>query len=28
VKRDDSGWWTGRCHAREGLFPNNYVELI
>lgn len=28
VKEDPSGWWTGRIHGREGLFPGNYVEKI
>lgn len=28
VKEDPSGWWTGRVHGREGLFPGNYVEKI
>ncbi|XP_069784772.1 unconventional myosin-If-like isoform X2 [Narcine bancroftii] len=25
---DPSGWWKGRLHGREGLFPGNYVERI
>ncbi|XP_059846968.1 unconventional myosin-If-like isoform X1 [Hypanus sabinus] len=25
---DSSGWWKGRLHGREGLFPGNYVEKI
>ncbi|XP_062888168.1 unconventional myosin-If-like [Mobula hypostoma] len=25
---DPSGWWKGRLHGREGLFPGNYVEKI
>uniref|UniRef100_A0A665WNW2 Osteoclast-stimulating factor 1 n=1 Tax=Echeneis naucrates TaxID=173247 RepID=A0A665WNW2_ECHNA len=28
IKEDPSGWWTGRIHGREGLFPGNYVEKI
>ncbi|XP_076800330.1 unconventional myosin-Ie-like isoform X2 [Clavelina lepadiformis] len=28
VKEDPSGWWTGRFHNKEGLFPGNYVEKI
>ncbi|XP_053701738.1 unconventional myosin-If [Synchiropus splendidus] len=28
LKEDPSGWWTGRIHGREGLFPGNYVEKI
>lgn len=22
------GWWKGSLHGKEGLFPNNFVELI
>ena len=22
------GWWKVRCEDREGLVPNNYLELI
>lgn len=25
---DPSGWWKGRLHGQEGLFPGNYVEKI
>ena len=25
---DPSGWWKGRLRGREGLFPNNYIEMI
>ncbi|XP_061871190.1 unconventional myosin-If isoform X1 [Colius striatus] len=25
---DTSGWWKGRLHGREGLFPGNYVQKI
>uniref|UniRef100_A0A8D2IZ05 Myosin IF n=1 Tax=Varanus komodoensis TaxID=61221 RepID=A0A8D2IZ05_VARKO len=25
---DPSGWWKGRLHGREGLFPGNYVQKI
>lgn len=25
---DSSGWWKGRLHGQEGLFPGNYVEKI
>lgn len=25
---DASGWWKGRLHGQEGLFPGNYVEKI
>ena len=28
TKRDPSGWWQGRIHGKEGLFPGNYVEEI
>ncbi|XP_018428886.1 PREDICTED: unconventional myosin-If [Nanorana parkeri] len=25
---DVSGWWKGRFHGKEGLFPGNYVQKI
>ncbi|XP_044162105.1 unconventional myosin-If-like isoform X3 [Bufo gargarizans] len=25
---DPSGWWKGRLHGKEGLFPGNYVQKI
>uniref|UniRef100_A0A674KBR8 Myosin IF n=1 Tax=Terrapene triunguis TaxID=2587831 RepID=A0A674KBR8_9SAUR len=25
---DPSGWWKGRLHGKEGLFPGNYVKKI
>ncbi|NWJ07291.1 MYO1F protein, partial [Crypturellus undulatus] len=25
---DISGWWKGRLHGKEGLFPGNYVQKI
>ncbi|XP_073400238.1 unconventional myosin-If isoform X2 [Dendrobates tinctorius] len=25
---DSSGWWKGRFHGKEGLFPGNYVQKI
>ncbi|XP_070787907.1 unconventional myosin-If [Pituophis catenifer annectens] len=28
LMEDRSGWWKGRLHGREGLFPGNYVEKI
>ncbi|ETE58906.1 Myosin-If [Ophiophagus hannah] len=28
LMEDHSGWWKGRLHGREGLFPGNYVEKI
>ncbi|XP_025031311.1 unconventional myosin-If-like [Python bivittatus] len=28
LMEDSSGWWKGRLHGREGLFPGNYVEKI
>ncbi|MEJ1269870.1 myosin IE [Cricetulus griseus] len=28
LMEDDSGWWKGRLHGQEGLFPGNYVEKI
>ena len=26
VKKDESGWWSGKFKGKEGLFPNNYVD--
>jgi myosin-1 len=26
VRKDPSGWWTGKIGRKEGLFPSNYVE--
>lgn len=26
LEKSDSGWWKGRCHGKEGLFPYNYVK--
>ncbi|XP_011932761.1 PREDICTED: unconventional myosin-If [Cercocebus atys] len=28
LMEDSSGWWKGRLHGQEGLFPGNYVEKI
>ncbi|XP_021100855.1 unconventional myosin-If isoform X3 [Heterocephalus glaber] len=28
LMEDPSGWWKGRLHGQEGLFPGNYVEKI
>ncbi|KAL8177767.1 UNVERIFIED_CONTAM: Unconventional myosin-If [Gekko kuhli] len=28
LMEDVSGWWKGRLHGREGLFPGNYVQKI
>ncbi|KAJ6650914.1 hypothetical protein lerEdw1_001910, partial [Lerista edwardsae] len=28
LMQDPSGWWKGRLHGREGLFPGNYVQKI
>uniref|UniRef100_A0A8C6X0U4 Myosin IF n=1 Tax=Naja naja TaxID=35670 RepID=A0A8C6X0U4_NAJNA len=28
LMEDHSGWWKGRLHGREGIFPGNYVEKI
>ncbi|XP_077187650.1 unconventional myosin-If isoform X2 [Paroedura picta] len=28
LMEDTSGWWKGRLHGREGLFPGNYVKKI
>ncbi len=25
---DDQGWWRGRLSGKEGVFPDNFVELI
>eukprot|EP01099_Mayorella_cantabrigiensis_P005689 TRINITY_DN4616_c0_g1_i1.p1 TRINITY_DN4616_c0_g1~~TRINITY_DN4616_c0_g1_i1.p1 ORF type:complete len:298 (-),score=78.33 TRINITY_DN4616_c0_g1_i1:1688-2581(-) len=27
-EEDDSGWWTGECDGKYGLFPGGFVELI
>lgn len=24
----DSQWWKGRCEGKEGIFPNNHVEVL
>ena len=26
IDKPDGGWWRGRCHGKEGLFPSNYVK--
>jgi hypothetical protein len=26
IATSDDGWWKGRCHDKEGLFPVNYVD--
>ena len=26
LKTEDGGWWYGRCHGKEGLFPVTYVN--
>jgi hypothetical protein len=26
IDKADGGWWRGRCHGKEGLFPANYVK--
>ena len=26
LEMGDNGWWKGRCHGKEGLFPVNYVQ--
>uniref|UniRef100_A0A6J0SJ89 Unconventional myosin-If n=1 Tax=Pogona vitticeps TaxID=103695 RepID=A0A6J0SJ89_9SAUR len=28
LMEDASGWWKGRLHGREGLFPGNYVQKL
>uniref|UniRef100_A0A8C3XGG6 Myosin IF n=1 Tax=Cyanoderma ruficeps TaxID=181631 RepID=A0A8C3XGG6_9PASS len=28
LMEDASGWWKGRLHGKEGLFPGNYVQKI
>uniref|UniRef100_A0A673VVW0 Osteoclast-stimulating factor 1 n=1 Tax=Salmo trutta TaxID=8032 RepID=A0A673VVW0_SALTR len=28
LTEDPSGWWYGRLHGREGMFPGNYVKKI
>ncbi|XP_015270241.1 PREDICTED: unconventional myosin-If [Gekko japonicus] len=28
LMEDVSGWWKGRLHGQEGLFPGNYVQKI
>eukprot|EP01040_Poterioochromonas_malhamensis_P006424 gene6424-6920_t len=28
VETSDDGWWKGRCHGKEGLFPVNYVKTL
>ncbi|KAL4227974.1 Unconventional myosin-If [Mactra antiquata] len=28
VKEDPAGWWTGKVHGKEGLFPANYIEKM
>ncbi|NP_001086041.1 myosin IF L homeolog [Xenopus laevis] len=28
ILEDPSGWWKGRLHGKEGLFPGNYVQKI
>ncbi|NWI86333.1 MYO1F protein, partial [Pitta sordida] len=28
LMEDTSGWWKGRLHGKEGLFPGNYVQKI
>lgn len=27
LEMPDGGWWKGRCHGEEGLFPVNYVKV-
>jgi len=28
MENDCEGWWRGVVEGREGLFPDNFVELI
>ncbi len=28
LETGDGGWWKGRCHNKEGLFPVNYVKTL
>jgi hypothetical protein len=25
LRKDDSGWWEGKCKGKTGVFPSNYV---
>eukprot|EP01088_Endostelium_zonatum_P015813 TRINITY_DN4028_c0_g1_i1.p1 TRINITY_DN4028_c0_g1~~TRINITY_DN4028_c0_g1_i1.p1 ORF type:complete len:419 (+),score=166.65 TRINITY_DN4028_c0_g1_i1:686-1942(+) len=27
-ERDESGWWTGECNGKYGLFPGSFVQII
>lgn len=28
IKEDPSGWWTGACNGKTGMFPGNYVQKL
>jgi hypothetical protein len=28
LAEDPSGWWTGECNGRVGIFPSNWCEKI
>lgn len=28
IDQADGGWWTGELNGKEGLFPENFVEVI
>jgi hypothetical protein len=28
ISKDESGWWTGTCSGRTGIFPSNYVKSL
>lgn len=28
MKKNDDGWYEGICNGENGLFPENYVELV
>ena len=28
VEEEEEGWWRGRIDGKEGLFPNNFVEMM
>lgn len=28
TSQDQSGWWTGECNGKTGVFPSNFTEPI